>query len=77
MGKTTKFYLVISLVLAVAGLIVKYAVTKPGEAPYLFVMLPTGAVLFGMFLVARLLEKECGVWEQEQAAIVDKTKPKV
>lgn len=63
----TKILLGSSVVFVVAGLIVSIAL-KPPIAPASYVLLPVGAILFGLFLTSRLLEKESVFFDEEKHA---------
>lgn len=63
----TKVLLGTSILFLLAGLIISFAL-KPPVAPATYVVLPTGAILFGLFLTSRLLEKESVCFDEEKHA---------
>jgi hypothetical protein len=67
MNKKAKRYLTISLTLVVAGLILSVFKQTAGF-PQLYVLLPTGAVFFGLFLVSAFLADDAEKYTKEQEA---------
>jgi hypothetical protein len=66
MTKNTRIYLIVSLVLVPLGGIA--LLTHQAAAyPVLYVPLPVGAVLFGLFLVSSFLGRESEQFAKEQA----------
>ena len=65
MTKNSKIYLTLSLVLLGVGIMA--IVTRQADAmPLLYVPLPVGAVMFGLFLVSRVIGKEAEHFAEEQ-----------
>jgi len=67
MNKKAKLYLTISLSLVVVGLVLTLFKQTAG-LPQLYVLLPTGAVFFGLFLVSAFVGDEAEQHTKEQAA---------
>lgn len=61
----SKILLAISLVTSVTGVILDFGRIK--IHPSLAVMLPMGAVFFGMFLISLMMEKEMAKFDEENA----------
>ena len=66
----TKVLLVLGIAGLVAGLVVSTNLVPPPFAAVSYVLLPVGAIFFGLFLVSRILEQESVFFDQEQAAAV-------
>ena len=66
MTTLSKTFLTIAIVGLTAGTIV--AACGDNVSPTLTVVLPFGAIAFGLFLIAFILEKEVAIYDQEQAA---------
>jgi len=69
MNKKAKLYLIISLVLVVVGLVLTLF-THAADHPQIYVLLPTGAVFFGLFLVSAFLADEAEQHTKEQDEFV-------
>jgi hypothetical protein len=67
MNKKAKLYLTISLSLVVLGLIMSL-IKGTANLPQLYVLLPTGAVFFGLFLVTAFLGNEAEQHTKQQEA---------
>lgn len=70
MGKTTKILLALSIGGLTLGLVFVTGLVNVETLPVLYVALPAGAILFGLFLISRMLEKETGLYDQEQRKAV-------
>jgi hypothetical protein len=69
MKRTTKALLTGCIVSLVSGLVVSANIIKvPNAAAGVYVLLPTGAILFGLFLISKALEKETTRYDEEQLA---------
>ena len=69
MKRTTKALLIACIVSLVAGLLVSADLIKiPNAVAGVYVLLPAGAVLFGLFLISKALEKEMTRYDEEQKA---------
>ena len=75
MTKMTKTLLVLSLIGLVAGLVFVTGLVNVTNAIGLYVTLPAGAILFGLFLISRMLEKETSRFDEEQRTILARTTP--
>ena len=73
MTKMTKTLLVLSLIGLVAGLVFVTGLVNVTNAIGLYVTLPFGAILFGLFLISRMLEKETSRFDEEQRTILART----
>ncbi len=58
MGTPSKVLLTLAAVCLPAGLLIVTGVISAKALPDLHVVLPLGAILFGLFLLSRILEKE-------------------
>ena len=65
MHKKAKLYLIISLALVVAGLLLTIF-TNAASHPQIYVLLPVGAVFFGLFLVSAFLANDADDHTKEQ-----------
>jgi hypothetical protein len=66
MGKTTKTLLVLALAGLVSGMVFVTGLINVENMVALYAALPAGAILFGLFLISRMLEKETARYDQEQ-----------
>jgi hypothetical protein len=66
MSKTTKVLLVLSLSCLAAGLVFVTGLVNVGEAVWLYVTLPVGAIFFGLFLISLSLQAESALFDEEQ-----------
>ena len=69
MSKTTKTLLALSLTGLVTGLAFVTGWVNVQNAVALYVALPAGAIFFGLFLIAKLLEKETAQYDAEQRTL--------
>ncbi len=74
MSRTTKTLLVLSLVGLVSGFAFVSGVVNVGEAVGLYAALPMGAILFGLFLISKLLEKEVAKYDAELSVLLKTAK---
>jgi hypothetical protein len=70
MSKLTKTLLAISLVGLVAGFAFVTGFVNVGNVAALYIVLPAGAVFFGLFLISKLLEKESARYDAELGALL-------
>jgi ABC-type transport system involved in multi-copper enzyme maturation permease subunit len=70
MSKMTKFLLVLSLSCLTAGLIFVTGTVNVGEAVWLYVTFPAGAIFFGLFLIALSLQGPSALFDEEQRMAV-------
>ena len=69
MKRTTKALLSGCVVNLVAGLLVSADIIKiPNAVVGVYVLLPVGAILFGLFLISKAFEKEMTRYDEEQRA---------
>jgi hypothetical protein len=66
MIKTTKVLLLLALAGLVSGLLFVSGGLNSGGVVALHVLLPMGAVFFGLFLLCKVLEKETALHDEEQ-----------
>jgi hypothetical protein len=66
MSKTTKILLVLSLSCLASGLVFVTGLVNVGEAVWLYVTLPAGAIFFGLFLISLNLQAESALFDEEQ-----------
>src|SRR5262249_22585341 len=70
MTKTTKTLLTLGIAGLGPGLAIDSALVGETIASTLYVLLPLGAVFFGLFLISKVLEKETAAFDRElQAAL--------
>ncbi len=62
----TKVLLVSSLSCLAAGLVFVTGLINVGGAVALYATLPTGAILFGLFLISLSLQAEAALFDEEQ-----------
>ncbi len=74
MGKTTKTLLGLTIASVIAGLVIASGLVNVGSAVSLYVLPGVGATFLGLFLIAKLLEKETARYDQEQQALKTTTK---
>jgi hypothetical protein len=65
MGKMTKTLLALSLTALGSGLLFSSGLINVVNFPALYVALPAGAILFGLFLISLMLEKESDKFDRE------------
>jgi hypothetical protein len=68
MSKLTKTLLGISIVLLTAGLLFVTGFINAESIVALYVALPAGAIVFGLFLISKCLEKEVVGFDEEYSA---------
>ena len=61
---TTKALLGLAITMLILGLVLNAVGSLPWDA--LYTILPFGAVFFGLFLIAKVLEKETQAYDLEQ-----------
>ena len=70
MSRLTKNLLVLALVALAAGVVFNTGLIRVGDRATLLIALPVGAVLFGLYMISRLLEKEAALYDEQQRAAV-------
>jgi hypothetical protein len=70
MTKTSKSLLIISIICLIAGLAFVTGLINVRNAVVFYVTLPTGAVLFGLFLISQMLEKEVALYDEAQQKVL-------
>lgn len=65
MTTSTKVLLIVSVGCMAVGLAFFAGILKVQNFQALYVLLPAGASLFGVFLISKLFEKETALYEQE------------
>ena len=78
MSKTTKVLLALALSCLTAGLGFVTGIVNVGEAVSLYVTLPAGAILFGLFLISLSLQAQSALFDEGQrmaSAALAKTHP--
>jgi hypothetical protein len=75
MTRMTKALLVLTVLTLVAGFLIVAIVGANGGATALFIVLPAGAVLFGLFLISLILEKEMSEFDREREKCLRKCAP--
>lgn len=70
MSKMTKVLLVLSLSCLTAGLVFVTGLVNVGEAVWLYVTFPAGAIFFGLFLISMSLQGASALFDEEQRTIV-------
>jgi hypothetical protein len=68
MSKMTKGLLVLSLSCLASGLVFLTGLVNVGEAVWLYVTFPAGAILFGLFLISLSLQAESALFDEERRA---------
>lgn len=68
MSKLTKSLLVLTILGFVIGLIFVTGVINVGDAVALYMVLPAGAIFFGLFLISKMLDKEVALHDAEVRA---------
>jgi hypothetical protein len=66
MGKTTKILLTLSIAGLALGLAFASNLINAGGITAFYVLLPAGAIFFGLFLISLMLEKEVAQYDVEQ-----------
>jgi hypothetical protein len=67
MTKPTKTLFILGASGLILGVILVAGIIPVHDAPSLFVVLPTGAILFGIFLISLILEKETALYDRQQS----------
>lgn len=75
MRTRSKVTLAAAVVLLAAGLFISTHFVREPKLAALYVVLPLGAVLFGLFLTFRLLDQESARYDQEIAKAQDAADP--
>src|SRR5712664_2603887 len=70
MNKTTKTLLIVSLAGLVVGTAFVTGLLPVGNLVALYVVLPLGAVFFGLFLISLVLEKENALFDNDQRTVL-------
>ena len=70
MTTTTKTLLTLSLVGLLGGLMFVTGFIDAGNMTAFYIVFPAGAILFGLFLISKLLEKETAAYDKEQQAAI-------
>ena len=66
----TKILLTLSLSCLASGLVFVTGLVNAGEAVWLYVTFPAGAILFGLFLISMSLQGASALFDEEQRTIV-------
>jgi hypothetical protein len=61
----TKALLISGIIALVLGMALNSGLINVGDADMLYTVLPTGAVLLGLYLILRVLEKEAAQFDAE------------
>src|SRR2546422_9965727 len=70
MARMTKTLLTVSLAGLITGLAFVTGLVNVQNAVWLYVALPAGAIFFGLFLIAKLLEQETARYDAEQRTLL-------
>ncbi len=65
----TKTLLIVAMAKLALGLAFVTGLINVQSVPALYVALPAGAVVFGLFLISKLLEQESALFDQEQRTV--------
>lgn len=68
MTKTTRYLMIVSIGCLTAGMAFVTGVIDVRSAVALYVALPAGTIIFGLFMIFRMLEKESALYDEEQRA---------
>ena len=68
MSKTTKLLFALAIIALILGLAFNVGVVNNFNLDLVYTVLPLGAVSFGLFLIAKVLEKETQAYDEEQKA---------
>ncbi len=68
MTKTTKTLLYLALAGLLLGLLFSSGGVKSDGLVVVYLLLPMGAIFFGLFLLSKVLEKETAMYDEEQRA---------
>ena len=69
MSKMTRVLLVLSLSCLASGLVFLTGLLNAGEAVWLYVTFPAGAIFFGLFLISMSLQGASALFDEEQRTI--------
>ncbi len=69
MTKTSKSLLIVSIICLVTGTAFTTGLINVENAVIFYVTLPTGAILFGLFLISKMLEKEVAAYDRDHREI--------
>ena len=75
MSKMTKVLLVLSLSCLAGGLVFVTGLVNVGEAVWLYVTFPAGAIFFGLFLISLSLQAESALFDEEKRAAIASATP--
>src|SRR5947208_11879367 len=67
MTKPTKTLFLLGITCLFLGVILITGIIPVHDAAWLFVVLPTGAILFGLFLISLILEKETSLYDRQES----------
>src|SRR5262245_46642799 len=70
MTKITKVLGVLSAIGLVSGMIFVTGLIDVSQLALLYVTLPAGAILLGLFMISNMLEKETALYDEEQRKII-------
>ena len=70
MTKMNKTLLLLAVIGLVAGLVINVGLVNTRGFDALYIIFPVGAVFSGLFLIARMLEKESARFDEDQARMV-------
>lgn len=76
MRKRSKITLIAAVILLAAGLYISTHFVREPRLAALYVVLPLGTVLFGLFLTFRLLDHESARYDEETARAEEAADPK-
>ncbi|HEV2391932.1 MAG TPA: hypothetical protein VG146_06165 [Verrucomicrobiae bacterium] len=65
-----KTLLLLAAICLVAGLVINIGLVNTRGYDALYIIFPVGAVFAGLFLIARMLEKESARFDEDQARMV-------
>jgi len=68
MTGTTKLLFGLAVVGLILGLALNSGIVSNFNSDFVYTVLPLGAVFFGLFLIAKVLEKETRAYDEEQKA---------
>ncbi len=68
MSKLTKTLLALAVILLIPGLVISVGLVNAGGDTIWYVVLPSGAIFLGLFLISYLLEKETATFDAEHHA---------
>lgn len=68
MTKMTKILMIVSVACLALGLAFVTGIINAQNMVALYVVLPAGAIFFGLFMIFRMLEKEAALFDEEEQA---------